>query len=60
MQQIKLLGRQLGIQKKLLDIYTDATETPFGYLRIDLLPGSNDTYMLKTRIFPDEDTVVYK
>ena len=38
----------------------DANETPFGYLLIDLSPGSNDTYMLKIRIFPDDDTVVYK
>ena len=59
-QQIRLLGRQLGIQKKLVSAYMDATETPFGYLLIDLSPGSNDSYMLKSRIFPDEDTVVYK
>ena len=59
-QQIKLLGRKIGIQKKLLDVYLDATETPFGYLLIDLSPGINDIYMLKTRIFPDEDTIIYK
>ena len=59
-QQINLLGRQLGIQKKLVGAYKDATETPFGYLLLDLSPGSNASYMLKTRIFPDEDTVVYK
>ena len=59
-QQIKLLGRQIGIQKKLSDVYLDATETPFGYLLIDLSPVINDIYMLKTRNFPDEDTIIYK
>ena len=44
----------------LLDVYLDATETPFGYLLIDLSPGNNDTYMLRTRLFPDEDTIIYK
>ena len=59
-QHIKLLGQQIGIEKKLLDVYLDATETAFGYLLIDLSPGSNDTYMLRTQIFPDEHTVIYK
>ena len=59
-QQMKLLGRLLGIQKKLLHVYLDATKSPFGYLVIDLSPGIKDTYMLKTAIFPDEDTILYK
>ena len=41
-------------------MYSDATETPFGYLLIDLSPGIDDTYMLRTQIFPDEHTVIYK
>ena len=59
-QQIKLLGQQIGIQKKLLDVSLDATESPFGYLLIDLSPGNNNTYMLKSSISPDEDTIIYK
>ena len=57
-QQIKLLGRQLG--KKLLNVYLDATEDPFGYLLIDLSPGKKDSYMLRSRIFPAEHMIIYK
>ena len=59
-QQIKLLGRQLGMQKKLLDVYLDATEVPFGYLLIDLSPGNSDSYILRSCIFPDEHMIIYK
>ena len=59
-QQIKLLGRQLDMQKKLLDVYLDGTADPFGYLLIDLSPGNKDSYMLRTRIFPAEHTIIYK
>ena len=59
-QQIKLLGRKLGMQKKLLDVYLDATEDPFGYLLIDLSPGNKVSYMLRSRIFPAEHTIIYK
>ena len=54
------MGRQIGIQKEFLDVYLDATETPLGYLLIDLTPGISDTYMLRTRNFPDDDTILYK
>ena len=59
-QQIKLLGRQLGMPKKLLDVYLDATKEPFGYLLINLSPGNIDSYMLRGCIFPGEDLVIYK
>ena len=48
------------MQKKLLDIYLDATEDPFGYLLIDLSPGDNVSYLLRSRIFPDEHSIIYK
>ena len=59
-QQIKLLGRQLGMPKKLLEVYLDATKDPFGYLLINLSPGNSDNYMLRSHIFPDEHTIIYK
>ena len=48
------------MQKKLLDVYLDATEHPFGYLLIDLSPGNKDSYMLRSHIFPTEHTIIYK
>ena len=59
-QQIKLLGRQLGMQNKLVDVYLDATADPFGYLLIDLSPGNKDSYMLRRHIFPAEHMIIYK
>ena len=59
-QQIKLLGRQLGMQNKLVDVYLDATADPFGYLLIDLSPGNKDSYMLRSHIFPAEHMIIYK
>ena len=48
------------MQEKLLDVYLDATEDPFGYLLIDLSPGNKVSYMLRSRIFPAEHTIIYK
>ena len=59
-QQIKLLGRQIGMPKKLLHVYLDASKEPFGYLLIDLSPGNNDSYMLRGHVFPDEHMFVDK
>ena len=59
-QQMKYLGTQLGIRKKLIFAYEDATLLPFSYLMIDLSPKSKSTYMLRSHIFPFEDTVIYK
>ena len=58
--QIKLLGRQLGMHTKLLEVYLDATRDGFGYLLIDLSPGNSDSYRFRSHIFPDEHTIVYK
>ena len=58
--QIKILGNQLGIGKKLIQAYSDATSEPFSYILINLSPQSNSSYMLRSNIFPDEYTTVYK
>ena len=58
--QIRHLGSQLGISKKLLEAYSDATASAFSYLLIDLAPGSHSSYMLRSDIFPDEFAIVYK
>ena len=59
--QISHLGRQLypGNGNMLEEIYRDCTQEPYSYLVIDLSPQSEDKYRLRTRIFPDEDPVVY-
>ena len=58
--QIKVLGNQLGIGTKLLQAYSDATSQPYSYILIDLSPQSNNSYMLRSHIFPDEYATVYK
>ena len=58
--QIRHLGLQLGICKKLLEAYRDATASPFSYLLIDLAPASDSSYMLRSNIFPKELAIVYK
>ena len=60
--QIKTLGQQLfpGKSHYLVKSFEDATKIPFGYLMIDLSPRGHDEYRLRTRVFRDEDIVVYK
>ena len=58
--QIKILGNQLGIGKKLIQAYSYATSEPFSYILIDLSPHSNSSCMLRSNIFPDEYATVYK
>ena len=58
--QIKVLGNQLGIRTKLENAYSDATQELFSYILLDLSPSSNSNYMLRSHIFPEEYTVVYK
>jgi hypothetical protein len=59
--QIKTLGRQLfpGKGDTLLHSYSDATSKPYGYLLVDLHPKSDETYMMRTQIFPNEDMILY-
>lgn len=59
--QIVTLGRQLypGRWKILMKSFSDATSRDYGYLIVDLAPNSDDTYRLRTHVFPGEDTVIY-
>jgi hypothetical protein len=59
--QIQRLGQQLfpGRSQILLESYKDATETPYGYLVVDLSPHTDRTFRLRTDIFPGETTKIY-
>ena len=57
-QQVALLGRQLVMGKLLKAAYCDATSLPFGYLVVDLSPKGNESYRLRTNVFPAELPVV--
>ena len=60
--QIRILGQQLlpGSSQVLTQAYKDCMKQKYGYLLVDLHPGSDSDLMLRTRIFPGEDTIVYK
>ena len=58
--QVKILGHQLGISNLLLEAYFDATEDPFSYLLIDISPKSNRELLLRTHIFSEEHLTIYK
>ncbi|RWS21298.1 hypothetical protein B4U80_06589 [Leptotrombidium deliense] len=45
-----------GNYKHFLEAYNDATEKDFGYLVIDIKPGTPSKYRLRTRITLDEHT----
>ena len=60
-QQIKYFGRQIFPHGSefLLQSYEDAvTQGAYGYLLIDLQPGTSPDMRLKTRIFPDDDVMI--
>ena len=57
--QVKILGNQLGLSNHLFKSYIEATKNPFSYLLIDLAPGSNNEFMLRSNIFPNEDPTIY-
>ena len=59
--QVASLGRQLfpGRSKILTSAFADATSLPFEYLVVDMSPHSEDTYRLRTCVFPGEDPIVY-
>ena len=58
--QIKVLGRQIGLDKTLEEAYKDCMYNRFGYLLVDLSPNSVDELKLQTDIFPGEVRVVYQ
>ena len=55
-QQVKVLSRQLGIGRQLVDWYIDATTKPFGHLMIDLSPKTDDLirYCTNCTSFPSQ------
>lgn len=60
--QLQCLGRQafLGKGSFLLEAYKDATSHPYGYLVLDFSPTGREEERVRSLIFPDEDTVIYK
>jgi len=60
--QVSHLGSQIfpGQSKSFLACYKDAVEPAYGYLFIDLTARSSDLIRLRTKIFPDERTIIYQ
>ena len=60
-QQISCLGKQMfpGNAKALVEAYEDATKIKYGYLVIDLTANGEDTYRLRSKVFPGEEPWVY-
>lgn len=60
--QLQCLGRQafLGKGAFLMEAYKDATSNPYGYLVLDFSPSGREEYRVRSKIFPDEDTVIYR
>ena len=60
--QVQKLGQQIfpGQSQFLVESYKDALQTPYGYLVVDLSPQAEEAYRLRTKIFPDEDTIIYQ
>lgn len=61
MGMVMTLGRQIyPLNTKFLpDAFAQATKKPFGYLFIDLKPGTDAKFRLREGIFPDEQDFVY-
>ena len=59
--QIATMGRQMfpGKGKFLVECFQDATQVPYGYLFLDLKPGTEDNMRVMTKILPNERTVYY-
>ena len=57
--QIENIGRQIfgSSSKEFVNAYKDATREPYSYLMLDLTPEQN--YRLRTKIFPNEEEIVY-
>jgi len=59
--QIIHLAKQTypGKVKAVQEAFKDATSAPFGYLLLDFKQCTPDKLRLRTKVFPDETTVVY-
>ena len=61
--QVSILGWQLylGKSKGFLLAYEDALNSDkYGYFVVDMSPHSEDKYRLRSRIFPNEDPIIYR
>jgi hypothetical protein len=59
--QVATLARQLYPKRssQFLDAFHDATSEPYSYLFVDLTQNCPEQLRLRTRIFPQELTMVY-
>ena len=55
--RVATLARQMypGKSKFLVEAYKDATTEPHGYLLIDLKQETDESYRIRTKIFPDDE-----
>lgn len=62
LSQLQYLARQAYTGKSgiILEAYRDATLQPYGYLVMDFSPTGVEEYRVRTKVFPDEDTVIYR
>lgn len=57
---IATLGRQMGITNLLKEAYQDAVFVPYGHLFIDMKPGSDDRYRIRSNTFGEPISVYLK
>ena len=57
--QVGVLGSQLGERKNFLAAYIDSTKSPYGYLTLDFTPKCIEELRWRTNIFPGELVVTY-
>lgn len=60
-QQIVTLNRQIFPHsgRALIEAYEDAIKTKYGYIVVDLTAHGIDKFRLRTKIFPEETTIIY-
>ena len=60
--QVSRLGSQLGIKERLKQAFLHIVNDiePFTYILIDLSPQALSQYSVRSHIFPNETTVIYK
>lgn len=60
--QIQKLGQQInpGKSRLLSEAYEDCMQERFGYLVVDLSPDALQDFRIRTKIFPKEDTIIYR
>ena len=61
--QLSTLARQIGAQfsHAIVEAYKDITRrTPYGYLFLDMTQNCSEDMRIRTRIFPNEHTIIYR